>query len=77
MLISLPRPVGAGRKIAGKAKMRGHHAYIFAPAARSRAENSRKSKDERGSCSYLCPGRQQGAVPTLGGVRSCPFSIVL
>ena len=32
MLISLPRPPGAGRKIAGKAKMRGDHAHISAPA---------------------------------------------
>ena len=32
MLISLPRQAGAGRKIAGKAKMRGNHARISAPA---------------------------------------------
>ena len=59
MLISLPLQAGAGRKIAGKAKIRGHHAYVFAPAARGGEENSRKSKDERKSCSYLCPCRPE------------------
>ena len=44
--------------------MRGNHAYISAPAGRSGAENSRKGKDERESCSYLCPGR-----PELGGKK--------
>ncbi len=57
MLISLPRQAGAGRKIAGKAKMRGNHAHISAPAARGGEENSGKGKDERESCLYLCPGR--------------------
>ena len=57
MLISLPLQAGAGRKIAGKAKIRGHHAYILAPAGRSGEENSRKSKDKGASCLYLCPGR--------------------
>ena len=59
MLISLPRQAGAERKIAGKAKMRGNHAHISAPAARGGVGNSRKSKDERGSCSYLCPDRPE------------------
>ena len=62
MLISLPRQAVAGSKIAGKAKMRGNHAHISAPAGRSRAENSRKSKDERKSCLYLCPGLPERGV---------------
>ena len=59
MLISLPRQAVAGRKIAGKAKMRGNHAHISAPAGRSGEENSRKSKDERESCTYLSSDRPE------------------
>ena len=39
--------------------MRGDHAHISAPAGRGGEENSRKSKDERESCAYLCPGRPE------------------
>ena len=39
--------------------MRGDHAHILAPAGRGGAENSRKSKDERESCLYLCLGRPE------------------